>query len=455
MKEENIHIKIIDTSGVEQMLVFDFRKHTEHFDFKKFTSYIKSVFKSRFLSVKSLFGDAYPELLTINLEQEKREGNHSTLACFDAYISTATELRFRFYYSSLVRLYDDWINKTNKTLDDFNNTVLHELIHAIDMNTIKEILAKQKKRKSIIYHNPFGYEILNTDKTQASDYSVQWMFLSFLTTFRNEGIALLGEKLLGKSNSTISADETLTRFKHDFEYIITACRNLKFYNRIQSSTAYRVTEQLKKHAYNYGEVLLLQILKNKFKDRFDFQLISDFLYDKTGVCPDKNEILDLLTRCISYDLSEYINGILKLKNGAGGNLIDHSKFYEYCGFLQHETDDNIHAFSKNIMYAGNNHDANAFLDIVKSVMGMPMQVEEITTLFSKFESKTFTDDIADEVKYMGKKLLNWIDYSKSEIVIWALTYLLDDEDLIYDNIDFLGLQDDWFVLDAAVKLVHP
>ena len=42
----------------------------------------------------------------------------------------------------------------------------------------------------------------------------------------------------------------------------------------------------------------------------------------------------------------------------------------------------------------------------------------------------------------------------NEIAQWALTYLLDDEDLVYDKITILGWQDDWLVLDAAIRIIY-
>lgn len=42
---------------------------------------------------------------------------------------------------------------------------------------------------------------------------------------------------------------------------------------------------------------------------------------------------------------------------------------------------------------------------------------------------------------------------QNEIAIWSLTYLFDEEELIYDSIPFFGYQDDWLVLNAAIRLI--
>ena len=45
-------------------------------------------------------------------------------------------------------------------------------------------------------------------------------------------------------------------------------------------------------------------------------------------------------------------------------------------------------------------------------------------------------------------------FENNEIAKWALTYLLDDEDLIYDDISIIGWQDDWLVLNAALNIIE-
>jgi uncharacterized membrane protein YkvA (DUF1232 family) len=42
---------------------------------------------------------------------------------------------------------------------------------------------------------------------------------------------------------------------------------------------------------------------------------------------------------------------------------------------------------------------------------------------------------------------------QNEIAIWSLTYLFDEEELIYDSIPFFGYQDDWLVLNDAIRLI--
>jgi len=54
---------------------------------------------------------------------------------------------------------------------------------------------------------------------------------------------------------------------------------------------------------------------------------------------------------------------------------------------------------------------------------------------------------------LSSHLLNKRNQSNHEVIDWALTYLLDDEDLIHDRLSFLGLQDDWMVVEGAHFLI--
>lgn len=133
------HINIIDTSGVELSLIFDFRKNKESFSFYEFKNFIKNIFDIQYSKIEPLFINHTPQIIIINLEQEKKQSNSTTLACFDSYFSNDSELKFLIYYDSLIKLYSDCINKTNLYLNEFKDTVLHELMHALDLINLKKV----------------------------------------------------------------------------------------------------------------------------------------------------------------------------------------------------------------------------------------------------------------------------------------------------------------------------
>jgi len=90
---------------------------------------------------------------------------------------------------------------------------------------------------------------------------------------------------------------------------------------------------------------------------------------------------------------------------------------------------------------------------MKNTVGYAMETEEINQLYNEFLNKDDTEDIIKNIKHLCKPLLHQLNTQQCEISRWALTYLLDDEDLIHDELTNLGYQDDAMVLNSALKFI--
>lgn len=53
------------------------------------------------------------------------------------------------------------------------------------------------------------------------------------------------------------------------------------------------------------------------------------------------------------------------------------------------------------------------------------------------------------------ELKNGYDSKKKQTASWALTYLLEDDDIISDDIKVLGFVDDIAVMDYALDIISP
>ena len=83
-----------------------------------------------------------------------------------------------------------------------------------------------------------------------------------------------------------------------------------------------------------------------------------------------------------------------------------------------------------------------------------MSVEEIKESYIIFSQKVYPEDIVEDIRKKGGLLLSSALNENNEVALWALTYLLDDQDLIHDDLSVLGWQDDWMVLDAACRIIN-
>ena len=78
-----------------------------------------------------------------------------------------------------------------------------------------------------------------------------------------------------------------------------------------------------------------------------------------------------------------------------------------------------------------------------------MQPGEIKEKLDLFNQTSFSNDLKSEVRQLANEVFAKRNNNNKEVSDWALTYLLNKEDLIYDQLDYLGLQDDWMVMEAA------
>ena len=86
-------------------------------------------------------------------------------------------------------------------------------------------------------------------------------------------------------------------------------------------------------------------------------------------------------------------------------------------------------------------------------MGCVIPVDELEKNCQKLYESAVDDTLKDKVHSLFTVMTTEKNQAKREIAQWALTYLFDDEDLIHDNIQGLGLVDDMLVLDKAIYLL--
>jgi hypothetical protein len=103
---------------------------------------------------------------------------------------------------------------------------------------------------------------------------------------------------------------------------------------------------------------------------------------------------------------------------------------------------------------GFNKDAALFIKIMKSTIGSRIPLSEMIDMHDKFLQKSYPEDIIEDIRKMAEVLIKLAQTNGNEVALWALTYLFDDQDLIHDDISYLGWQDDWMVLEAALILLN-
>ena len=444
-------IELRDDSGVEQLISFDFRKLDRPGIYSSTCQWIKTAFLECAGRMAELFPPADIHLF-IRLESEKRSNGAYTLACFDLERSSWPNLYFRVYYDSTLRIAQFLASQhsNEQGWKQFISTVYHELIHAADMSNL-QIVENRKVQDKNELHDSFSQNFYQQDLATGG-YNVQWTLLNFFSVFRNEGIALLGEKLLSGEvwDTSLSEEQSMDQFVDLLTKILDICHNLKFYNSIESHEAYVAIQKYSLKAYEYADKLFFHLIKPFLHDRLpSVEILSGYLNGTYFEKPTDEDIIYFLQQCTQLDLSDFIQLVFTSRQ-----LVCREKFLSCCAIIQQDEDEfAISDFSKQLLLAAHQGNISRYNQVLQSIVGYKMDMEEIHTLYSRFLQTEYDEDIVDEIRKKAEFLIRFAESSGDETALWALTYLLDEEDIIHDRVAYLGWQDDWIVLESTIRIL--
>lgn len=450
-------ISIIDQSGVQQALDFDYRHQNHKTLYNNIRSEIKKVFVQKIDLIASLFPEVKIKI-NVNLEQEKKDDTSETLASFDSERSGNGIFVFHVYYSTIRQIADSKLLIGDYTIThSFSDTILHELIHAADLSILKE--SNAVREHSYRLHGSDSKQLLRNLNAPNYEWNVQWAMLLFFQIFRNEGIAMLGEHLLDE-NSDLKIErpieKVMIRFKENLNQVFQLCAGLKFYNNLETTKAHQMLRELSIEAYQYGDLILLELVKTLHPEeniRVD-NLIQQLSVNTTNNI-DKQDSLLFIKLAMQIDLSEYVQAIFNNEMLNSNEPLSKQQLLECCAIIQNNSQNElISIFSKNIGICGFNKNSELFIDTIREVIGSKMSAEEIAESYQSFLQKDYPEDIVQSIRQMASQLLPLALYENNEVAIWALTYLLDDQDLIHDELSVLGWQDDWMVVDVAYRVLN-
>lgn len=390
---------------------------------EKTMSLILASFKEQFIKTNVLFEGDLPsiEVVLSTKTSALRQG------CFLPRLSSHKVLKFQLFYP---------IDK-----NEMDAVILHELMHGADLSNLKEKLGTFDRSKEFHLCSTLEDQLKYIENSGIQNFSIQWVFLHFLSTFRDEGIAILGEKLLGEKSGTISFEKAFFNFQKDINQVTQLCYGMKFHNRINSKQVRTIFEDTVINAYQYAEVIIYELLKGSIAGLEKMNL-HDLLENN-----DPKEKLQLLKSTLQLDLAEYIRELMKLKH-KNTPLINSELLLSYCGVIQGGSSEHP-AFFRQLYLVSHNNDKTGFTELIRSVCDRKMQSGEIKEKLDLFNQTSFSNDLKSEVRKLANKVFAKRNDNNKEVSEWALTYLLNKEDLIYDQLDYLGLQDDWMVMEAA------
>ncbi len=340
----------------------------------------------------------------------------------------------------VIHLYEDtyfeFILKDNSI--NFSSLILHELVHFMDIDVLKEI-------KNEFNLNKFKFKSL-----EAFHSSVQWLFIHLLSTIRNEGVAILGEKILSGDRNFISQDKAFMMLENDLNLAISLCHSTLYQDKIRINELKKILHLIEENAYNYADAVLFYLLRNNQLKKSS-ECIRPFESNDFSLLS-----LKTLEAAFMFDLSEWIRELLKIEmNNQVHFQIDYSKFSELSQLLirNENLNQNQANFESILLFAYQNK-AEDFIEFIKHITDCKL---DYLIIQQKLKTNDFIEsshDIYSDILVLANRLFESRNNMNQELIDWSLSYLFNKSDVLSDELSFLGLQDDWMVLEATSILIN-
>jgi len=176
---------------------------------------------------------------------------------------------------------------------------------------------------------------------------------------------------------------------------------------------------------------------------------------------DRPTAIELIKTGLNIDLGSFIQRLSDtFAEHPWGQLLDFSQVGWLCNFISYQGGEPNNDFILNLYEAVLNQNHELFINELKNVIGSPMDLAEIAEGINALACSppgNGTDPVVhDELMERARKLLSICSSSSTPeqkaIALLALTFFVDPEDYIRDDLDFVGEIDDLYVLRAASVL---
>jgi uncharacterized membrane protein YkvA (DUF1232 family) len=166
----------------------------------------------------------------------------------------------------------------------------------------------------------------------------------------------------------------------------------------------------------------------------------------------EEDVVTIMQASMALTLSGYIQGLTNM----GDQVAPIRPFLNFCGSIQQDSDeDNVVAYEHLLQRP---RSEAAFNEAMNQIMGSCIPEEELNGLYAEFMEDVNTDSLYPKLKEKITALYSVLkidgNLDRKRLAQWALTYFFDDEDIIHDNVNGLGLVDDETVIDYAIQLLQ-
>lgn len=433
-----MNIIIKDDQGLDATLMMDGYSGEQRMEAKQV---LRAAFRDTAVKVfQEVLDRPLPETITVNLavsrnDELKGEGA-ARLASFNSELSRIDSFNFTIRELTVKKVLD------HSDLTLFKSTVIHEMFHAADLSMLEENqrLFDGLREKINESFSDFNQEVSN-------GYIALLKTLQMFNHYRAEGVAILGESLLMKSEFG-AIDNATALFCRVFEMAMMRAQMSIYGYRSEDG----FDEDVFHGAYAVAPIILLMVFGKGEAVKGELVMKAlDGLHDGMYDLSDE-EIISIMRSALALNLTGYIQGLVSL----GDQVAPIRPFLDFCISLQQDGDEDSTNAYEQLM--NEPRSAASFNAAMSQIMGSCMDEEELAALYEDFitnaSDASFSLQMREKVTTLYNIFKNDGNPDRQRLAQWALTYFFDDEDIIHDDVSGLGFVDDIIIIDYAINLLN-
>jgi len=338
---------------------------------------------------------------TIHLNMVVPSGSANWLALYD--VRQSSEKVFIIHFN-LVIFNFLWSRNERQYHDQLVRSIIHELVHALDHQVVKESIH--------VYHSK-----VSSFETKLNTESHFWPLMNYFSLLRNEGIATFGEMLFLNEENKVVNETWQDDFIKDLKSF--SC-NLSGDRTLAQNSIPQIEKNTAIHGCHFIHSLFLEDLSKRRR--------SDILYELMKM--DLSEWLQLF---VMHQSEKVRNAVLELFSELGTR-------YQNVNF--------------HTLLQLKDLEVSPYISAISRICVNCLTIKEIELKLSKHLDQSRPEDLTTELKARAEYLIKSRNRDTAQIIDWALSYFLQDEGLMHDELPFIGFMDDWFVLDSALNQVQ-
>jgi len=378
----------------------------------EFTDHAKEVLENDFKSVLNQLSSLFHGELEITITFLPADSfSQDWIAMYNAHQSTPEAFAFSFNEEVIQGLH---MGMMDARRIEFQKAVLHELIHALDLAVLSE------SRNVYLSSSTQSFNLNPVE--MPSNF---WLFIHYLSTIRNEGVAMMAEELFFP-NDALDVEHALLHFKVDFEFMLECCNSSDY------SSKHRLKIQsICNNVHRYAGVLMDYVVQSP---RF-----QNTAYDRVNT----------IRTALDIDLSEWLTHLIELYREDAFKQHAHGLF----SYFHLPVGKEAIQWKLGQFYELYTYEDVRYVEFLSSMCAEKLSILEIEQKLQDYIQKDMPHDVVNTLTKQSLSLIAVRNDENADMIDWTLSYIFLHVDVIDDRLEFVGFLDDWMIMDSTAQRI--